>query len=296
MKQNKTSEINHQHVTYESSDGLRLFEQQWQPTNESKAVVIIVHGLAEHSGRYSHVAEFLTHKGYAVDTFDLRGHGQSEGTPRIFINSFDEYLTDLDQFLDRVRQRHSGKPIFLLGHSMGGTVVSLYCTTRQPIINGVILSAPTLKISDDISPFLIKISGLLGRLFPKLKTIKLDSSAISRDPEVVKWYDTDPLNYRGGIPARLGAEFNQAIIRIQGLMEKLSLPLLILQGTADRLSDPEGSKQLYSRASAKDKTLKLYDDLYHEVLNEPEKEQVLTDIVQWLNTHISFGVRLEFSL
>jgi acylglycerol lipase len=280
-----TPEVRHNQGNFKAADGLSLFEQWWETETGPKAAVAIVHGLAEHSSRYVHVAEHLARGGYAVDTFDLRGHGRSEGR-RAFIRSFDEFLADLDLFLGRVRARHRRTPVFLLGHSMGGGITPLFVITRKPEIRGLILSAGALKISDDISPLLIRMSGIVGRILPKLPTIKLDSSAISRDPEVVKHYDNDPLNYRGGTPARTGAEIVRATRRIQAQMEAITLPLLILHGTADRLTDIEGSKQLYARAGSSDKTLKLYDGLYHEILNEPEKARVLEDIVHWLDTHL----------
>jgi alpha-beta hydrolase superfamily lysophospholipase len=274
----------HNEGTFVSKDDVKLFEQYWQPANELKANIIIIQGLAEHSGRYVHVAEYLVNHGYAVATFDLRSHGQSDGK-KTFIRSFDDFLSDVDLFLKRVRERHPNQKLFLLGHSMGGTITTLFALTRTPDVKGLILSSATLKLSDTISPFLVRISAVLGMLAPKLTTITIDSSAISRDPDVVKKYDTDPLVYRGGIPARTGAEFNRAIKLIQGQMELVTLPLLILAGTADRLSDPAGSQQLYERAQAKDKTLKLYEGFYHEILNEPEKEMVLSDIVRWLDVH-----------
>jgi alpha-beta hydrolase superfamily lysophospholipase len=270
---------------FEAGEGLRLFEQWWRPESEPKAVVVIVHGYAEHSGRYIHVAEHLIRNGYAVDTFDLRGHGRSEGA-RAFVRSFDEYLEDLDLFLGRACKRNPEKPVFLLGHSMGGGITPLFVITRNADLQGLVISAGALQINKDISPLLIRISGIMGRLFPKLPTIKLDSSAISRDLEVVKLYDSDPLNYRGGTLARTGAEMVRATKRIQAQMETVSLPLLILHGTADRLTDVEGSRQLYARACSKDKTLKLYEGFYHEILNEPEKEQVMNDVVQWLDARL----------
>lgn len=276
----------HNDGKFETTDGLQLFEQWWRPESEPKAVVLIVHGYAEHSNRYIHVAEHLSRHGYAVDTFDLRGHGRSEGA-RAFVRSFDEYLADLDLFLTRTRERHTGKPVFLLGHSMGGTITSLFAITRQPDdIQGLLLSGALLKMSADVSPILLSISAIVGRILPKLPTVKLDSSAISRDPEVVERYDNDPLVYRKGTLARTGAEMYLATKRIQAQMETITVPFIILQGSADRLVDVKGSKQLYARANCKDKTLKLYEGFYHEIMNEPEKEQVLADIVQWLNTHL----------
>lgn len=280
------STAQHEEGRFQSSDGLNLFEQSWLPAKEPKAVIIIIHGYAEHSGRYALMANYLVDHGYAVETFDLRSHGKSDGK-NTFIRLFDEFLSDVDLFLKRVQKRHPNKNLFLLGHSMGGLIASLFVVSRQPELRGLILSAAAVKISDDISPLLVKLSSVIGKILPKLPTIKLDNAAISRDPEIVKKYDTDPLNYRGGIPARTGAEINRAMKLIQQQMEAINLPLLILHGTADRLADPEGSKQLYERAESKDKTLKLYDGFYHEVMNEPEKEKVLADIMEWLDGHIS---------
>ncbi|UCE05162.1 MAG: lysophospholipase [bacterium] len=279
------SKVQHDEGLFKTNDGLILFEQSWQPTKETKAVIVIIHGLAEHSGRYKHVVEYLLNHDYAVETFDLRSHGQSEGK-NTYIRSFDEFLDDLDLFLKRVGERHHGKNILLLGHSMGGTIAVLFVISRKTDLKGIILSGATLKISDEISPFLVRISSILGKLVPKLPTIKVDCNAISRDPEVVKKYDNDPLVYRGGILARTGAEFNRAIKLIQKQMEFVTVPLLILSGAADRLSDPEGSRQLYERAQSNDKALKLYEEFYHEILNEPEKEKVLADIVDWLDGHV----------
>jgi acylglycerol lipase len=271
---------------FETLDGLRLFEQSWLPQIESKAAIIIVHGYAEHCARYGHVASHLNAHGYSVYSFDLRGHGRSEGA-RSFIRSFDDYLSDLDLFLSRVQRRETGKPIFILGHSMGGAISVLFAISRKPDINGMILSAAALKISDSISPLLVRLSLLIGRLFPKLPTIKLNSSAISRDPEVVNRYDSDPLIYRGSILAGSGAELVLATNRIQAQLSAVSLPLLILHGTGDQISDAEGSRQLYTSASSLDKTIKLYEGFYHEILNEPERAQVLADLVEWLDARSS---------
>jgi acylglycerol lipase len=269
---------------FDSSDGFQLFERWWVPEGETKAVVTIVHGFAEHSGRYSHVAKRLNENGYAVYTFDLRLHGRSGGA-KAFVRSFDDYLADLDVFLARVREKEPQKPLFILGHSMGGTITTLYTITRKPDIKGLMLSGAALKMGDDISPILITLSGIIGSILPKLPTVKLDSGAISRDPEVIRSYDADPLNYRGGTPARTGAEIVKATRIIGERMEEIDVPLLIMHGTADRLANIEGSKELNERAHSSDKTLKLYKGLYHEILNEPEKEEVMADMVEWMNSH-----------
>jgi alpha-beta hydrolase superfamily lysophospholipase len=271
--------------TYESNDGLRLFEQEWCPAGTPKAGVVIVHGYGEHGCRYGHVAEELSRNGYAVSTFDLRGHGQSQGVPRTFVRSFDEHLDDLEFFFSRVRGRHPGRPLFLFGHSMGGTISTLFAMTRRPEIRGLLLSGASLKLSDKYSPSLIRLAKIISLFFPKLRLLKLDPNAVSRDPEVVRDYVSDPLVYHGGVPARTGAELNRAMERIHEGMKALEVPLLIMHGTGDLLADPEGSRQLYGRSGSGDKDLRLYEGLYHEILNEPERAEVLADMVQWLDVH-----------
>lgn len=267
---------------FKTADGLLLLERSWLPEEAPRAAVVIVHGYAEHSGRYGHVAEHLVASGYAVYAFDLRGHGRSEGK-RTYVRSLDEHLADLDGLLARVRERGPAVPLFLLGHSMGGTIVTLFLISGEREVRGAILSGAALKLRGGVSRILQALLSFLGRLAPKLPLSKLSSRDISRDETVVTEYDSDPLVYRGRMPAGTAAALIQAIRSIEARMEAVALPLLLLHGTSDSLTDPEGSSLLYERASSPDKTLRLYEGLYHEVLNEPEKEQVLADLVQWLD-------------
>ena len=281
------AETIHTEGVFKGSQGVDLFYQTWSPSGEIKAVVIICHGIAEHSGRYDHIARFLNTHGCRVASYDIRNHGRS-GDLSIYVSSYDDYLADLDAFVALVRRENPGKPLFLMGHSMGGTTSALYTITRKPdFLNGVILSAPAVKIGADISPFLLKLSGLLSVITPHLKTVVLDNRSISRDPQVIQKYDDDPLNYRGGIPARTGAELNRAILCIQANMEAITQPGLIVHGTADRLADINGSSDLYERISSKDKSFKTYEGYYHEVMNEIGKEAVLNDIAAWIDSHLS---------
>ncbi len=280
-----TTSMQHQTDSLTTSDGLRLFTQSWLPSGEPRAHLLIVHGYAEHSSRYQHLAAFLNLHGIAVYSFDLRGHGQSEGK-QAYVDRFELYLKDLTAVLDRVRLGAAKKPVFLFGHSMGGAIVTMYVITRQPKIDGVILSGPALKVSEDISPLLQSVSSIISAVAPKLKTIKLDATAVSRDPEVVKKYLADPLVYTGPTYARTGAELLAAAKFIGPRMEQFRLPVLIMHGTADRLTDPEGSKQLYGRAATPDKELKLWEGLYHELVNEPEKKEVMDTILAWMEQRI----------
>ena len=269
--------------SFTSGDGLRLFQRSWLPGH--KSAVIIVHGYAEHSGRYDHVARELVIAGHAVYAFDLRGYGQSEGT-RAFIRSIDEHLDDLTQFITNVREQQPTLPVFLIGHSMGGLVVASFVHGRDSELRGAILSGPLLKSARGFARVGQGVLSLLGRLTPKLPLGKLSSPDISRDPAVVAAYEKDPLVFRERIPAATVAALIRAMQAIEAKPESITLPLLLLHGTADALTDPEGSKTLYERAGSSDKTLKLYDGLYHEIFNEPEKQRVLSDVVSWLNERV----------
>lgn len=267
-------------------DGVALYTQAWRAP-EPKATVILVHGIAEHSARYRHVGAYLASQGYTVQTLDLRGHGRSPGK-RLLVRHLDEHRDDVATLLARVRQEEPDRPLFLLGHSMGGLIVTYYVLTQPPAVDGVILSAPALQL-DNVSPLLIAVGRVIAKVAPALPMTKLEIAAISRDPAVVAENEQDPLVYHGGIPAAAGLALIEGAAYVQVHMEELALPLLILQGEADRLVSPEGSKQLYARAQSRDKSLKLYAGLYHELLNEPEKQQILDEICTWLEARVRGG-------
>lgn len=259
-------------ATFNSSGGAWIFEQWWRPAGEPRGVVAICHGYAEHSGRYAEVAAYLNGRGYAVEALDLRGHGRSSGE-RVMVERFDDFLDDLDGFLARVRGRNAGRKLFLVGHSMGGGVVTGYVVARKPRLDGVLLSGAAMLQAPPERP--------AGAEPPPSQP--LPASAISRDPAVVAAYESDPLVYRGAPKAAMFGAFGAAVALIQGGMEGITLPLLIMHGTADLLVPTAGSEALYGRAGSADKTLKLYEGLYHEILNEPERLEVLGDIAGWLD-------------
>lgn len=267
------------------ADGTRLFTQRWCPST-SQAAVALVHGYAEHSGRYAHVAGYLNAHQIAVHTYDQRGFGRSDGR-RALIKSFDQLLDDLQRFLDHTRRLlPQDVPLFLFGHSMGGAVCALYAIERSQAFRGLILSSPAVEVDEDIAPFLRNAAGVLGYLLPTLPTIRTPDDAISRDPDVVAAAQADPLNYNGRVLARTGAEFIRAARRIQRHMAAITLPLLVFHGTADKLTSPHASQMLYDHVRSPDKTLTLYEGLYHETFNEPEKEQVLRDVATWIQERV----------
>ena len=273
--------MKHVEGKFEGHGGFPLFYQGWLPEGRIGAILLVVHGLAEHSGRHLNLANRFVPSGYAVYGFDLQGHGRSEGL-RGYAKQFSYYLDDLKTFLGVVCEKHGDTRTYMVGHSMGGTIAANYALIHQDELAGLILSGLSLRLGTDVSPMLVKFSKVLSALVPKMGVKVIDASAISRDERVVSAYVNDPLVYRGKISARLGAEFVGAM---QSLLHRacgITLPLLVLHGTADRLSDPKSSEELYQRAGSKDKTLKLYDGFYHEIFNEPGHEQVFADMEAWL--------------
>ncbi len=274
--------MRHFEGTFTATNGDPLFEQHWFPETTPRADVVIVHGYAEHSGRYEHVAAYLAERGYAVHALDLRGHGRSAGE-RVLVRSFNEYLDDVAGLLVRVHEGTGRRPIFLLGHSMGGTIVALASVTRRPDVRGVMLSGAGLTAGRGPQAVLAQLLVWLGQLFPRLPLRKLAAETVSHDPDVVAKYDSDPLVYRGKMPAGTLSAMIRAGRTIHKRIETVTQPLLIMHGTADALTEPDGSRELYERAVSSDKTLKLYEGFFHEILNEPERAQVLGDIAAWLD-------------
>jgi acylglycerol lipase len=277
--------LKHKEGKFKGYKGLSLYYQCWLPDKTPKAVLLVAHGLAEHSGRYKNLVNYFVPKGYAVYALDHRGHGKSEGA-RSYVDHFSDYLTDLKTFFDKVRKEHRDAKIFLVGHSMGGTIATAYVIEHQDDLAGLVLSASSLVATTSVSPALLAIAGVISALAPKMGVTVLDASTISRDRAVVDAYVNDPLVFRGKIPARTGAELAKMWKTLPEQMPKIKLPILIMQGTADQLANPASSELLYKRAGSKDKTLKLYKGFYHEIFNEPEHRQVMADVEAWLTKHL----------
>ena len=254
--------------------------QCWLPEAAPKAIVLLVHGAGEHSGRYGHVGEFFAANGLAVAALDHRGHGHSGGRAG-HIAIFDDYLSDLTAFNNEIEGRFPAVPMFLLGHSLGGLIACHYLLTQQHRFVGCILSGAL--ITSDLQPGWLQMQAirLLALLAPRLGVMQLDASGVSRDPEEVKKYLEDPLVFHGKASARMVRELFAGMATVQAGVTGITLPMLILHGGADVMTSPDGSRYLHQHITSADKTLRVYPGLYHEILNEPERQDVLDQILSW---------------
>jgi len=276
--------VEHRTGHFEGIGGVRIFWQAWLPDGDARAVIGMAHGLSEHSGRYAWTGEQLAARGYALYALDHRGHGHSEGS-RAVIDRVSKAAADLGTLLTLAGSKSGdGQKPFLFGHSMGGCVALAFATRREDEIRGLMLSAP-LAVLEAASPVQRIAAHVISIVAPKTGVFEIDSSTVSRDPEVVRDYDNDPLNYRGKVPARTIHELSQEIGRFSEAIPNITVPLLVQVGTGDQLVPPAASELVYERASSQDKTIKRYDGLYHEILNEPEREQVVSDMLDWLDVH-----------
>lgn len=270
-----------------SKDGLDFFVRGWEPDTRSKAVVALIHGLGEHTGRYEHVAQAMTGAGYALVGFDLRGHGKSGGV-RGHFPSLNAVMQDIKDFFAFLTTRYPELPQFLYGHSLGGLLVLTYALKSQTNIEGVIATGAGLRSQVHEQKAKVLLAKVLGSIAPTtLIPSGLDNTLLSRDPEVIKAYNSDPLVH-DRISLGFGKEGLKATDYAWSHAEEFSIPLLIMHGTADRNTYAHGSAEFAKLASKnnRDVTLKLWEGLYHEVHNDPEKEQVIQFMIDWLDRHL----------
>ncbi len=277
--------MKHDEGTLKTPAAASLYYQSWQPFDRPRAVLLIAHGLAEHSGRYQNFARFFVDRGYAIYALDHPGHGKSDGA-RCHIRRFSQFTDGVGLLLEKVREENPDTLVFLVGHSMGGLIATHFLIEHQSEFAGCILSGAAVQPAVEVPALQRLTIRLFSKVLPKLGLLQLDASEISRDPEVVDRYRNDPLVFTGKVSARL---LEQLFSSMSGLEEKLAaieLPMLILHGSADGLALPEGSRMLHEKVSSSDKKLIIYEGLYHEIFNEPEQEDVMSDITEWLAPHL----------
>lgn len=269
-----------------------IYYQCWEPESAPRALVLVAHGAGEHSARYQPLAQFFTRYSFAVAALDHNGHGYSEGRPG-YVNAFDEYLFDLEKFHHLLAARYKDVPMFLFGHSMGGLITSKYLLQHQRDFVGGILSGPLIKTDLHPGPVKMLLLRAAALLAPRLGMLKLNAEGVSRDPEVVRNYIEDPLVYHGKMSTRMLRELFAGMSAIQSGAARITLPMLMLHGGADVMTAPEGSRFLYEHISSSDKTLKIYPGLYHEILNEPERAEVMAEILVWCETRVDAAGRRD---
>lgn len=260
--------MQHREGRFQGHQEVTIYYQRWLPDGPPAAVLLVAHGYAEHSGRYQNLVEYFLPRGYAVYALDHRGHGRSDGA-RVQVEHYTDYLTDLKTFFDLVRAEQPDLKISLVGHSMGAAIGTAYAAQHQAELAGLILSGGGIATDKAVS-----------------RPAGMDLAAtLSRDPRVVDAYKNDPLVYRGPAPSPQTSAMAEMRTQLPRLATGITLPILIMAGAASPLGDGPRSQALYDVVASQDKTLRLYDGLMHEIFNEPEHEQVMTDMETWLNAH-----------
>ena len=268
-------------------DGSYRTYYHWEGPSNTKAVVVLVHGYAEHAGRYAEMAARLNTAGYDVWAIDHYGHGQSAGK-RADVDDFTLYPRDLHLFVQNIVIASTGElPVFLYGHSMGGSISLLYSLEHQSDLKGMILSGPMVRPGGVSTPFERKIAHILRKIVPTLPFRPLSADLLSHDVDEVQAYKDDPLNYTGKLKIRLGDEY----LRMEGMLSEaalhtISLPVLLLHGGGDEVVPPENSEIVYEHISSEDKNRKVYPGLYHEIHKEPERGEVFSTLIEWLDARV----------
>jgi alpha-beta hydrolase superfamily lysophospholipase len=277
--------VNRTECSFDGFGGVRIVYDVWTPDTAPRAVLVLSHGLGEYARRYDHVAQRFSEAGLVTYALDHRGHGRSGGK-RVLVRDIHEYTADFDTLVGIATREHHGLKCIVLGHSMGGGIVFAYGVERPDNYDLMVLSGPAVAAQDQVSPLLALAAKVLGAIVPGLPAQELDVDAISRDPAVVAAYKDDPLVYHGKVPAGVGRALLQVGETMPRRAPALTAPLLVVHGEQDRLISVAGSRRLVECVGSTDVELKVYPGLYHEIFNEPERDQVLDDVVSWITARL----------
>lgn len=269
--------------TFAGSGGLNIFFRSWRPNGNARGVVVIVPGFNSHSGYYNWVAQELTASGLAVYAIDLRGRGRSDGE-RFYVQTFADYVSDAAALVKLAKSREPGLSVFLLGHSAGGVVSSIYALENQGELAGLISESIAHQIP--APDFALAVFKGLSHIAPHAQILHLKNEDFSRDPNAVQAMNDDPLIAHETQPTQTLAEMVRADERLKNEFPSITLPLLFLHGTSDKATKPSGSQFLYDSAGSTDKTLKLYDGGFHDLLNDNDKQTVMADIQGWIEARL----------
>ena len=265
-----------------------LYYRHWpvEEHTKPKAVVLLVHGLGEHCQRYEHLASFFNLSVYALSSMDLPGHGKSDGV-RGHIDSFDTYQAAVLKLIEKAIKQYPQTKLILLGHSMGGLIATRLLLNHQDKFDAAILSGPAIESPQEPPAWQVAFIKTIAKFFPKAKMLALDASAVSRDPDVVETYMNDPLVSHEKLSAQFLVAMTASMDECKDHANRIKLPLLVMHGEKDVITSPNGSKLLIESVSSGDKALKIYNGLFHEIFNEPEKEQIFAEMLEWVEPRIN---------
>jgi len=269
--------------TFQSTGGLNIFFRSWRPTAKPRGVVVVVPGFNSHSGYYGWVADQFVARGLAVYAVDLRGRGKSDGE-RFYVQQFADYVGDASGLVALAKSREPGLPVFLLGHSAGGVVACTYALEHQAELAGLICESFAFQVP--APDFALAVLKGLSHIAPHAHVLPLKNEDFSRDPKVVAAMNADPLIAHETQPTQTVAAMVRADERLKQEFPLITLPVFILHGTADKATRPSGSQAFYDAAGSTDKTLKLYDGRFHDLLNDTDRETVMADITRWVDARL----------
>jgi len=276
--------MNREYGTCKGRDGVELSFQVTPATGKPRGIVVLSHGVAEHIGRYDHLVDAFCAAGFVTYAHDHRGHGKSAGT-RVFVAHFESYADDLEDAIERMKKRFPGLPVFLFGHSMGGLIAIDHLIRYPDHVAGAVLSGPGVEVGVKVPKWKDTLARVMSRIWPKLAVpTGIPAEHISRDAATVAAYKADSM-VTGKATARWYTEFLDTQARAFAHASAIQVPLMIAWGGQDKLVNPNGIARWAESVGSKDKTTRLYPDLYHEIVNEPERAVVLGDITRWLEAH-----------
>lgn len=270
-------------MIFKVDEKISLFYREWAPEEGQDIVgkVVIVHGYGEHSGRYQHVAKALTDIGFKVYAFDHPGHGNSHGK-KALVDDIKAFAINIKHFVEYVKKDDETVKVFILGHSMGGALSAIYASHFADNIAGIITTGAAIYPASRLKGAALKFIKFFAMLCPQFPTVKLSLSTLSEDQAVIEGYERDPLNYHGKVKLLTAISLSEIAEIIEENGGNTTVPILILHGAEDKLSDPAGSKFFYDKVSSLDKEIKFFPEMKHEILNSPQKEKVLDIIKEWL--------------
>lgn len=267
-------------ISFTNHHGHKIFAQKWLPKNEIKSCILLLHGYAEYSGRYPGFIKKLTCSGHAVFTLDHQGHGRSEGTRGSAL--FEDLVEDAAHFFSLMHSQYTEYPWLVMGHGLGGCVAIKLASIYQFALSGIILSTPAMMIGRKIPKVVQDMARNIATVYPGMPVMKLDSQSISRNTDVVKEYNEDPLVYHGGLQAGMVLCLQQAGREAALVLDQITIPVWVGHGSFDKMYDPAGSALIMDLISSPDKTLSIIDGLFPEILNEPERNEVICEITNWI--------------